>query len=372
MLKFKKHIIDTDTEYEVAVAFDVDGDGIVDIVCGPYWYKGPDFQKKIKMCDVSTVHSPLFDDIIYNDCGAVVMDVDGDGRLDVITGDWVEHNIRYRRNPGNEGPWEEIMIDDQAECVECVLAADLDNCGTPEIIANNVRQEIVFYKLVKDEQGKGTGKFTRHNLKCVPKQRDQGHGIGFVDMTGNGFLDIVTQHGWYMNPGDIMNGEWLYMPEYELGCYGSIPIIGMDISGNCYPDLVYGVGHGYGLYWLEHQRVDFDCNNWVRHTVDTAASECHWLHKADIDGDGKDEIITGKRYRAHGFKDPGAMDQMMLCYYKPENGRLVRTIIDFGDPTSHCGAGLVSFVGDVFGKGRMDIVAAGKDGLVAYENLGCE
>ena len=41
-LKFKKSLISKET-YEAASVFDVDGDGILDIVSGGWWYKGPDF-----------------------------------------------------------------------------------------------------------------------------------------------------------------------------------------------------------------------------------------------------------------------------------------------------------------------------------------
>ena len=41
-LKFKKSLISKET-YETASVFAVDGDGILDIVSGGWWYKGPDF-----------------------------------------------------------------------------------------------------------------------------------------------------------------------------------------------------------------------------------------------------------------------------------------------------------------------------------------
>ena len=51
---FKKRLIDRVT-YESAAVFDVNNDGIPDIVCGEYWYEGPDFTKKHKICDVQEV-----------------------------------------------------------------------------------------------------------------------------------------------------------------------------------------------------------------------------------------------------------------------------------------------------------------------------
>jgi hypothetical protein len=55
-LKFKKSLISKET-YETAAAFDVDGDGIPDIVSGGWWYKGPDFEERHKIrCPVCRRH----------------------------------------------------------------------------------------------------------------------------------------------------------------------------------------------------------------------------------------------------------------------------------------------------------------------------
>ena len=39
---FKKRLID-DVKFEAVAVFDVNNDGIKDIVCGEHWYEGPDF-----------------------------------------------------------------------------------------------------------------------------------------------------------------------------------------------------------------------------------------------------------------------------------------------------------------------------------------
>src|ERR1035441_4276575 len=44
-VRFKKEFISAET-FESAAAFDVDNDGVPDIVSGGFWYKGPDFRHK--------------------------------------------------------------------------------------------------------------------------------------------------------------------------------------------------------------------------------------------------------------------------------------------------------------------------------------
>ncbi len=50
-LKFRKVPI-ADERYEAAGVFDVDNDGVLDIVSGAYWYQGPDFKTAHRIGDV--------------------------------------------------------------------------------------------------------------------------------------------------------------------------------------------------------------------------------------------------------------------------------------------------------------------------------
>jgi hypothetical protein len=44
---------------------------------------------------------------------------------------------------------------------------------------------------------------------------------------------------------------------------------------------------------------------------------------SDLDGDGLDELITGKRIWAHNAGDPGAADPVAVYYYSwdPDNAK---------------------------------------------------
>ena len=54
-LKWKKVWIADDT-YESAGVFDVNNDGVLDIVCGAFWYQGPDFRKKHLQAAIDDYH----------------------------------------------------------------------------------------------------------------------------------------------------------------------------------------------------------------------------------------------------------------------------------------------------------------------------
>ena len=109
---------------------------------------------------------------------------------------------------------------------------------------------------------------------------------------------------------------------------------------------------------------------WIRHPIDPYNSQYHDLQWADIDGDGECELVTGKRYRAHNGRDPGAYDELGLYYFKWNGESFAKQVISHGPIGIGAGCGIFFSIADLNGNGRLDIVAPGKDGLVGFENLG--
>ena len=358
VLKWKKRHIASE-RYESAGVFDVNGNTILDIVSGAYWYEGPGFKTRHWIGEVSA------HDEYYDDFSTVPLDVNGNGRTDFITGGWWGDTVRWRENPGGSGiEWPEHVI---AECsnVETTRAWDVDGDGQFEIVPNTPGGPLVVYKLVTNETGKGAGKFVAHTIYG----EKQGHGLGFGDITGNGRGDLVLQGGWLEAPQDPYTREWTFHADLHLGS-ASIPILVVDVNGNGLNDLIVGQSHAYGLDWWEQRLADGGERTWIRHPIDPYNSQYHDLHWVDIDGDGQEELVTGKRYRAHCGRDPGAGDDGGLYYFKWNGESFSKQVIDYGSGGDGIGCGIFFSIADLNSNGRLDIVAPGKDGLYVFENLG--
>jgi hypothetical protein len=357
-IKFRKVLI-SDERFEAAGVFDVNNDGILDIVSGAYWYEGPDFRKWHKLG-----HLPPFDDY-FDDFSDIPMDVNGDGYTDFITGGWWGNSIRWRENPGPAGgDWPEHVIAETGN-VETTRAWDVDGDGQLEIVPNTPGTPLVVYKLITDADGLGTGQFAAHAIW----DQAQGHGLGFGDITGNGRGDFVLAHGWLEAPEDPYNGAWTYHPDFNLGS-ASIPILVADVNRDGLNDIIVGQSHGYGLDWWE-QCIDADGNRtWIKHAIDPYNSQYHDMQWVDIDGDGECELVTGKRYRAHPRSDPGDFDDVGIYYFKWTGECFAKQIIDWGPERIGTGCGIFFEVVDLRGTGRLDIVAPGKDGLYVFYNEG--
>jgi hypothetical protein len=357
-LKFRKQLI-ADERYESVGVFDVNNDGLLDIVSGAWWYEGPDFKQAHPVGEVQAVGE------YYDDFSTIPMDVNGDGYLDFITGGWWGNTLRWRENPGDpDKQWPEHVIAEVGN-VETTRAWDVDGDGQLEIVPNTPGGPLIVYKLLTDAAGRGAGRFSACRLWEGP----QGHGLGFGDLTGTGRGDFVFQHGWLEAPADTYGGEWVYHADFDLGS-GSVPILVVDVNGDGLNDLICGQAHDYGLDWWEQGRDGSGDRTWTRHRIDPYNSQYHDLIWADIDGDGECELITGKRYRAHCGHDPGEFDNVGLYYFKWTGDCFAKQIIDYGPTRVGKGCGIHFAVADLQGTGRLDVIAPGKDGLYVFWNQG--
>ncbi len=358
-LKWTKVLI-ADERYESAGVLDVDNDGVLDIVSGAYWYKGPDFKKAFKIGDIRA-EGEYFDDF-----STIAMDIDGDGYLDYITGGWWGNTLRWRKNPGKPGePWPEHIIAEVGS-IETTRAWDIDGDGELEIIPNTPNGPVRVFKLIRDAAGKPTGTF-KSRILC---DKPQGHGLGCGDIAGNGRMDIVLAKGWLEAPTDAWTGEWIFHDDFDCGQWAaSVPILVVDVNGNGINDLIVGAAHGYGLDWWEH-KSEAGKHRWIKHPIDPFNAQYHDLIWADIDGDGKPELITGKRHRAHCGNDTGEQDDVGLYYFKWTGEGFAKQVIDYGPIRTGKGCGIFFQVADLRNTGRLDIVAPGKDGLYVFYNEG--
>ena len=358
-LRFQRIVV-SDERYESCGVFDVDNDGALDIVSGAYWYPGPAFNRKHR---VGTVRA---EGEYFDDLSTIPLDINGDGYLDFVTGGWWGDTLRWRENPKGDPSkeWPEHVIAKTGN-VETTRGWDLDGDGVPEIVPNAPGGPVRVYKLVTDAAGKGTGRFR----EVVVHEKPSGHGLGCGDINGDGRPDIVLAKGWLEAPADPLGGRpWIFHEEFDLGA-ASVPILVVDVNGDGVADLISGAAHGYGLDWWE-QRREGGKRKWVKHPIDPFNSQYHDLRWGDLDGDGKPELVTGKRYRAHCGKDPGEYDPYGICYFKWTGEGFVKMPVVFGGIRETKGCGISFAVADLDGNGRLDIVAPGKDGLWIFKNLG--
>lgn len=352
-LHFRMQKISTET-YESVGVFDVNGDGVPDLVSGGAWFKGPAYQQRFFIHEVKRT-GEYFDDFF-----TLPLDVNGDGRMDFVSGGWFGGTLYWYENTGRyDQSWPEHAIATIGN-LETARAWDLDGDGVPEIVPNNLEKPFRFYQLNLDANKKGKGSFTEHVLYPT-----QGHGLGFGDLNGDGRGDFVLADGWLEAPAQPMTQKWTWHPEFQLD-KASIPIIVTDVDHDGRNDLIVGNGHGYGLFWFRQ----LGAGKWEKKIIDLNNAQFHTMAWTDITGDGQPELLTGKRYRAHNDNDPGAFDDYGLYYYQWDGEAFRKQVVVYGSLGQGKGTGNYFTVADLNGDGRPDWIVAGKDGLCIFYHEG--
>ncbi len=366
-LKWRVQQLHRDYNEGIAVG-DINGDGKLDITSGDFWYQAPDFKQR------PLRKVPPFRDDYMQNCSEHLYDMDGDGDLDVLSGGFTHKNVDWFENPGagnyDKGRWPvHLLVDTGAAHNEASFLHDIDGDGTPEFIENsyNAKNPMQIFRLVRGDDGKVSAK------KHVVSNSGNGHGLGFGDLNGDKKQDIVFQAGWYEQPAaGPFSGPWKYHHDFDLP-HASCPILILDLNKDGRNDLVWGDGHNYGLYWHEQlEPLSDGATTWRQHLIDKKFSQGHALAWDDVDNDGQSELITGKRYYGHSGRDPGANDEITIQYYdwNPEIGTWAKRLISQAPAGKGPGIGLQIRVHDLDDNGWKDIIVPGKSGTHIIWNNG--
>jgi len=358
---------------ECASVLDVDGDGDLDIAAGRNWYEAPAWRKHEDFRDGAETNGPETDNN-----SEFAMDVNRDGRTDIVSSGWMRmKGAFWYENPGKTGvKWKATRIH-AAENMEGVIHGDIDGDGDDDILCNHWApvkgQGMTWLESIEKEPWL---------VEHVVGTDGETHGNGLGDVNGDGRTDIVTQGGWYENPGDRARPAWTFHKDYTFFTAASHPIIVHDVNGDGLNDIIIGASHTYGLAWLE-QSVKDGKRSFTQHWIETDFGQFHTLAMGDLDGDGKPDMVTGKRLFAHHGRDVSCYDPLFAFWYKIRDGKFERHILSFNHipwyptetnvnpaPNYAIAVGMKLNIADMNKDGRNDIIVAGKGGLYVFYNEG--
>ncbi|MBI2922098.1 MAG: VCBS repeat-containing protein [Planctomycetes bacterium] len=241
-------------------------------------------------------------------------DFDGDGDMDYVVAafGWRKTGfIAVWRNDG--ATWTRLTVSERPGAIH-VPVADLDADGRPDFVALVAQEsETITAWLNRGSTFEPVTLFEARNPLYGSS------GLELVDLDRDGDLDVLFTNGdslddpqapprpyhgvqWLENKGKLAF-EWR-----EIGrCYGPYRAVASDLDGDGDLDVAVAVLFGpwsdpgaAGLLWYENDGAQ----NFARHDVPASPSHLITLDAADLDGDGADELVTG-RMVVGAFGAPG-------------------------------------------------------------------
>lgn len=313
-----KKITLTDKFYcEGAYYADFNRDGKLDVVSGPFWYEGPDFQKAHEVRPPKAVDPKGYSDNFLT----YTADFNSDGWPDIFYVPFPGAAGHWYENPqGKEGHWKSHLAL-KAVDNESPMWGDINKDGKPELIFNTGGQ--LGYAVW--DPAKPYEEWTFVPISPKGGYHKFTHGIGFGDINGDGRNDLLEATGWWEQPPDAKPGDpWRKHP-FSFGPAPAQMLV-YDVDGDGLNDVVTSWHcHQYGLVWYKQLRDDKGETTWKQNIIlppkpqmkpdEFRISQLHALDLGDVNGDGVPDILTGKRFWAHGPKGDAEPDAPAVVYW---------------------------------------------------------
>jgi hypothetical protein len=300
VFRFRHHFIDRDPgcgSLGQTALVDMDGDGDLDFITGEqggtiWWYEfrgADDWARHVIGHD-----SP-------SDVGGAALDVDRDGHLDFVAGGAWYQNSGVPR----ERPFARHVFDPALAAVHDILIGDVDGDARADVVTMSDRNDVRWYTIADTPT---------HHWQQTHIGESVHAGISLGDIDADGDLDVVRSNIWFEN--DAHGSRWTPhqmtppwgrdTPPFAVNATRTRPA---DINRDGRLDIVITDNENADprIGWLEAPS-DARSGQWTLHELkkgdDAIRGAFHTLQLGDFDGDGDLDIFTVEMEHIGGSRPP--------------------------------------------------------------------
>jgi hypothetical protein len=355
---------------EGAYTGDFNRDGKPDVVAGPFWFEGPDFTQRREYRPAKTFDPKGYSDNFLTFTG----DFNGDGWTDILCVSFPGAAAHWYENPaGKEGAWKQHLAYPFVGN-ESPVWSDVTGDGRPELLFCNEG----WLGYASPAPSRPDEPWAFHAVSGNDKRYQKfTHGVGCGDINGDGRPDVVEAAGWWEQPAEGKPGQpWTFhrQPFAQAGAQ----MLVTEVDGDGLADIVTAWHcHLYGLVWWRQVKDAQGGIAWRQNIILPPApdlnssafrvSQMHALALADMNGDGLKDILTGKRFWAHGptgDKEPDAPAVVFWLELRRDGKGGVTFVPHLIDEDS--GVGTQVTAADIDGDGSPDVIVANKKGIFLH------